>query len=69
MTEIEWKNTLNDQLPIDKQDVLISVNGIYYTAVYDRLNRKFVLKYEVGVFFPVENKSIYWKEISPPGCD
>ena len=66
MSETNWKNTLNDELPSDKQDVIISVNGIYYTAVYDAAGKRFTLKYEVGVFFAVKNASIYWKMLTPP---
>jgi hypothetical protein len=66
MSEIKWKNTLNDDLPPHNQDVLISSDGIYYTATYDAVEMRFKLKYEIGKFFPVKNAVIYWKPLSPP---
>lgn len=66
MTEFKWKNSLNDTLPSDGHDVLISVNGVYYAAVYDAKAKRFVLKYELGISFPVGASVIYWKELTPP---
>lgn len=66
MTITNWKNTLNDELPSDKQDLIVSVDGVYYMAVYDAAGQRFTLKYEIGAFFSVENTSIYWKELTPP---
>jgi hypothetical protein len=63
---VKWKNTNKDQLPLDNQDVLISVDGIYYTAVYTATEKGFKLKYELGKFFLVENTAIYWKVLTPP---
>ena len=66
MTDFKWKSSTNDELPSDRQDVLISINGIYYAAVYDAPGKRFVLKYEIGVSFPVNSSVIYWKELTPP---
>lgn len=65
MKDFQWKNSTSDEPPSDKQDVLISVNGIYYTAVYDKSGKRFVLKYEIGISFPA-GSIIYWKELTPP---
>ena len=63
--KIKWKNTSKDELPKNVQDVLISVDGVYYTAIYDAIEKGFKLKNELK-FFPVKNTIIYWKAIYPP---
>lgn len=67
MTEkTEWKNTCKGELPKNNQDVIISVDGIYFTAIYSAVEKGFKLKYELGKFFLVENAVIYWKALTPP---
>lgn len=68
MTETtHWKNTYKGELPANDQDVLIFVDGIYYTAIYSAIEKRFKLKYGVGKVFLIENTVIYWKALTPPG--
>ncbi|PBQ30490.1 hypothetical protein CNR22_01470 [Sphingobacteriaceae bacterium] len=66
---MKWRNTRLDKLPKDKQEVLLSKDGINYVAVYT----------EKGKFFSFDEKGkekiirsneeqLYWTEYSRPGA-
>ena len=60
-----WKNVLKDELPSDNQEVLISVSGINYIAIYKERMHGFEIDDHEG-FIPIKNVTIYWTEISDP---
>ncbi len=62
---MNWKNARKDGLPNDNQEVLISVNGINYVAIYNTKENSFKIKHKEGIFAISEN-DIYWAEISVP---
>lgn len=62
---MNWKNASKDGLPANSQEVLISVNGINYVAIYNSTGNNFKIKHKEGVFLINEN-DIYWAEISVP---
>jgi hypothetical protein len=62
----KWKNARKDGAPSSNRDILISVDGIYYTAMYDSFEDVFKLKYELGKIFQIKNSVIYWMELLPP---
>jgi hypothetical protein len=64
-----WKNSTIDELPKHSEEVLISVNGVNYIAIYNAVQKGFELR-ETKNLFLIENKEpiIYWKEIITPGC-
>lgn len=57
-----WKNALKDGLPLDKQEVLISISGINYLAIYIAELNGFEIS-EPKKFIPLEYPMIYWMEI------
>lgn len=62
---MEWKNVLKDGLPENKQEVLISVKGINYIAVYNYELHGFEID-EYESFIPIKDVTIYWSPISNP---
>jgi hypothetical protein len=60
-----WKNVLKDELPEDNQEVLISVHGINYIAIYRERMCGFEIDEHEG-FIPIRDVTIYWTEISVP---
>ena len=64
-----WKNSTIDELPQHGEEVLISVNGVNYIAVYNAAQMGFEVR-QTKKLFLVENKDpiIYWKKITTPGC-
>ena len=38
---MEWKNAVSDRPPADGDEVLISVEGVYYFATFDKAMRTF----------------------------
>lgn len=63
---MKWKNANRDDLPLNNQEVLITVDGINYIATYDALNRLFKLNNNPGATFSTHKKTIYWMEIISP---
>lgn len=63
---MKWKNANRDDLPLHKQEVLITVDGINYIATYDALKKVFNLNNNPGASFSALNKTIYWMEIEAP---
>ncbi|MEO6301702.1 MAG: hypothetical protein ABIP51_00890 [Bacteroidia bacterium] len=63
---MKWKNANRDDLPLNKQEVLITVDGINYLATYDALDHVFKLTNNPGASFSTKTKTIYWMEIVGP---
>jgi hypothetical protein len=63
---MKWFNADRDHLPSHEQEVLISVNGIYYMAYYDSTIKAFRLKEEPSDYFQVGGHYIYWTSLSDP---
>jgi hypothetical protein len=61
---MKWNNAQRDELPGDQEQVLISVNGVYYIAVYDATERKFRLRDEWESSFAADDYLIYWTEFT-----
>jgi hypothetical protein len=62
---MDWKNAVNDGLPINDQEVLISVQGVNYLAVYLEKEKGFRIK-DDGKFLPLHSETIYWYPITQP---
>lgn len=62
----EWKNARSDKPPKDKQNVIISVNGIYYDAIYEAKQHVFSAKNFGMLQFSPDKFTIYWCELGPP---
>ena len=60
-----WKNAADHQ-PKDNQSVLISVNGIYYDAIYKKDKDLYKPKKFDLLQFPVKIFTVYWREVDPP---
>ena len=60
---MKWKSPGRESLPEDKQEVLISVEGVYYVAVFDAVKTLFRVEEELKetVFRP-EDQRIFWSE-------
>ena len=59
-----WKNTALDNFPEHEQNVLISVEGVYYMTIYDANQKVFRLTDDLNsTFDPAEFQSIYWLPI------
>jgi hypothetical protein len=58
----EWKNA-KDSVPINKQKVIINIDGTTYNAVYDAKKNAFKLKNSLNVFWiEINSRTIYWVE-------
>jgi hypothetical protein len=60
---MDWKNSGKGHLPVNDQEVLISVDNIKYVAVYDAVSKQFVVNDQKAKAFPVQNHVVYWTEI------
>ena len=63
---MNWKNAAFEK-PADRQDVLISVNGIYYHAVYHETINTYLSKIPLSLKFTPNYFTIYWCQVIPPG--
>lgn len=63
---MKWKNANRDDLPLNNQEVLITIDGINYIATYDALKSVFKLNNNPGAAFSTTKKTIYWMEIIAP---
>lgn len=61
---MKWNNAQRDELPANDQLVLISVNGVYYIAAFDKEGRKFRLRDDPETFFSYDDYLIYWTEFT-----
>ncbi len=60
----KWKNSQKDGAPFHKQKVLISVEGVNYTAVYDSVEERFELQIDPVKFLSLKKEVIYWMELT-----
>jgi hypothetical protein len=63
---MKWFNASKDSLPRHEQEVLISVNGIYYVAHYDSTANAFRLKDQPSDYFQIGEYVIYWTALGDP---
>jgi hypothetical protein len=64
---MRWYNAQKDKLPEDGQQVLISVNGVYYICKYQEEKRQFKIEDELReTAFKVDDYMIYWTEFVDP---
>jgi hypothetical protein len=64
---MNWKNALTDGGPHDKDQVLISVDGVYYIAIYYDSDKSFkVYENLKTIRFEVEKHTIYWTDFNDP---
>jgi hypothetical protein len=61
-TETEWHNAKLDGLPCNNQQVLISVDGIYYDAIFYGDKNKFITSSNPKRAFQAEEKLLYWRD-------
>ena len=59
---INWNSTSKNELPPDRQEVLISVNGVNYISVYDAAKRIFRTNELLETFFRVSDTEILWTD-------
>jgi hypothetical protein len=64
---MKWKNALIEKPPQNDQEVLISVDGVYYIARYDAFQNVFKLRDSPEVHFSSDNNLVYWTEYTDPG--
>jgi hypothetical protein len=64
---MKWYNALVDQSPKHHQQVLVSVDGIYYMAVYDEEKNYFVSDDEDQNILNSKSGVIYWTHLMVPG--
>jgi hypothetical protein len=57
---MRWYNADMDSLPLNGSEVLASVNGVYYLAIYDENIRAFRLKDQPEEYFAIGEQLIYW---------
>ena len=57
---IQWHNANKNILPLDKQKVMLSVNGVYYFALYDLKMNVFRLRENPEKYFKAGEEEIYW---------
>lgn len=63
---MKWYNADKDRLPQNGEEVLTSVEGIYYISIYDETVKGFRLKDEPSQLFVIGEQHIYWAGISNP---
>jgi hypothetical protein len=60
---MHWYNCERDQLPLDKERVLIAVKGIYYLAKFEAEDFIFVVSENKGqTAYQAKDQLIYWTE-------
>jgi hypothetical protein len=59
----KWKNASTDGLPLDKQHVLVSVNGINHPADFDAGRNAFCLTDSPSELLYIGATLIYWREV------
>ncbi len=60
---MKWYNAHKDLLPAHEQQVLISVNGVYYITTYDCKNQAFRLLMQPENYFGLTDEAtLYWAE-------
>ncbi len=62
---LKWKNANRNEFPPAGERVLISADGVYYIATFNKASMHFVVNLEdegEELLFAVENSQIYWTE-------
>jgi hypothetical protein len=64
---MSWTNSTIDGLPQHQEEVLISVNGVNYIALYNADEKGFAVR-DIEKLFLISNNElpIYWKKITKP---
>jgi hypothetical protein len=57
-----WRNAITDGLPHNNEEVLITVDGVVYQAIFHNKEKKFE-DLKSGKFFSVLTQKIYWQRI------
>jgi hypothetical protein len=60
---MKWKNAKKDDLPPVGKEVLISVDGVYYIAVYQDTDEAFRVRNREWLKFLLADHLIYWAEL------
>jgi hypothetical protein len=64
---MRWFNAQKDKLPDDGQQVLISVNGVYYICIFNAGERFFAIEDQAReTTFNIDDYLIYWTEFVDP---
>lgn len=63
---MKWHSTQRDKLPKDRQEVLISVEGINYVAYFDANRKCFTVNSPKKATFKADIELIYWTEYTRP---
>jgi hypothetical protein len=64
---MKWNNALKDNLPPHQEEVLISVNGIYYYGIFHADKKAFEAELELEKQqFKVGEHVIYWTSVQKP---
>jgi hypothetical protein len=63
---MNWNNASVDALPADGQEVLMSVDGVYYIGIYKSHEQIFKLKDQPDQHFKLTEYRIYWTEFTNP---
>jgi hypothetical protein len=66
---MNWKNAIKDETPLDKEEVHISINGIYNVAIYDISTKSFKVKNSKASYAAEDCPvPIYWARIEETKC-
>ena len=61
-----WNDTGTGSVPSDERRVLISAQGAYYIAVFDRAKALFRVEDELlETVFRTGSQNVYWRELTP----
>jgi hypothetical protein len=64
-----WYNIQREKLPPPDRQLLISVNGVDYTATYDPERKLFITGTDADeVTFSLNSGTIYWAELDEAGA-
>jgi hypothetical protein len=61
---MNWKNTSKHELPLDEEEVFISINGVYNVAIYHANQNGFEVKNSQATYLVKDcPMPIYWSRI------
>lgn len=64
---MKWHNVTKDEFPKDKQEVLLSLDGVNCVATFDKKNKVFRVRQDRESVIPVNKYVFYWTEYKRPG--
>jgi hypothetical protein len=65
---MKWYSTRIDKLPKDKQEVLLSVEGVNHVAIYDANRKVFTVEgNQRKKTYKSDLVQLYWTEYTKPG--